>query len=348
MKQLKKILSNKWLWLIALLVLAGSGYAYYRQQEANKLTFTTISPEYRIISQTVEISGVIDAKEKASLSFPTAGKLTWVGVKEGEYVKKWQGLASVDTSILEKQLQQDFNTFEKTWRNHDQTLSDVDFYSPSGLTDEFKRIVEKSSFDLQNSAINVEIRDLAIKLSTLTSPINGLVVQMSQPFSGVNVSPADTIQIVNPATIEFAAVVDEEDISLIQSNQKAELTVDAYPDETLQGLVDQIDFVPSPSQSGGTGFGVTIAFPNDNLNLKYRIGMNGTATIIITQTDHALSIPIDSLIVREGNNFVDVLINDEVVRKSVTVGVESEEYIQILSGITEADLVVLPNDSEKD
>jgi RND family efflux transporter MFP subunit len=348
MKRLKKILLNKWLWVLVLLVFAIAGFAYYRQQEANKPTYTTINPEYRTLAQTVEVSGVIDAKEKATLSFPTAAKLTWIGVKEGEYVKKWQGLASVDTRTLEKQLQQDFNTFEKTWRTHDQTLDDVDFYSPSGLTDEFKRIAEKSSFDLQNSAINVEIRDLAIKLSTLTSPIDGLIVQMSQPFSGANVSPADTIQIVNPTTIEFAAVVDEEDISLVQSNQAVELTVDAYPDETIQGLVDTIDFIPSPSQSGGTGFGVAIAFPNDNLNLKYRLGMNGTATIIITQTDNALSIPIDSLIVRDGNNFVEVLVNEEVVRTLVTVGVESEDYIQILSGITESDLVVLPNDSEED
>jgi len=348
MKRIKNLLTNKWLWLLLVVLVIGGGIFYYRQRQSTKPTYTTVTPENRTIAQTIEVSGVIDAKEKSTLRFPTAAKLTWVGVKEGERVKKWQAIASVDTSTLEKQLQQDFNLFEKTWRTHDQTLDDVNYYSETGLTDEFKRIAEQSSFDLQNSAINVEIRKLAIKLSSVISPIDGLVVHIDQPFSGVNVSPSDTFQIINPETLEFTAVVDEEDVSLIQPNQKVQLAIDAYPEETLEALIESIDFIPSPAQAGGTGFGITIAFPYNNQSLKYRLGMNGTATIIITQTDNALSVPIDSLIMREGKNYVEILEDDIVVRREVTTGVESEEYVQILSGIDSDDQVVVPNGSEED
>src|SRR3990167_5544115 len=56
------------------------------------------------LKEELVISGELDANEKATLRFPTSGRLTWVGVKEGDYVKKYQGIASLDKMELEKNL----------------------------------------------------------------------------------------------------------------------------------------------------------------------------------------------------------------------------------------------------
>jgi macrolide-specific efflux system membrane fusion protein len=347
MDTLKRFLTNKWLWVAIVLIAFGAGYYYYQNQAKSNEALVTVNPQYRAITESIELSGAIDASEKAILRFPGSSKLTWVNVKEGDFVKKWQAIATVDTATLQKQLEQDFNNFEKTWRVHDQTLDDVNYYSETGLTDEFKRIAEKSHFDLENSAINVEIRDLAIKLSTLISPIDGLVVKIDQPFAGTNISPTDTFQIVNPETIEFKSVVDEEDVSLIEAGQSVELVIDSHPDESISGVVETIDFIPSQSESGGTGYGVTILFPVDNQSLKYRLGMNGTAIVIISKKDNILSIPTESLIFRDGQSFVEVLEGGEIVRRQIETGLESDKYIEVTSGLSESDLVVVPNGSEE-
>ena len=53
------------------------------------------------IREILTLSGEIDAEEKATLKFQTSGRLSWVGVKEGDYVKKYQSLASLDKRELQ-------------------------------------------------------------------------------------------------------------------------------------------------------------------------------------------------------------------------------------------------------
>ena len=56
----------------------------------------------QIIKEILSLSGNIDADEKITLRFQSSGMLTWVGVKEGDYVKKYQGVASLDQKELQK------------------------------------------------------------------------------------------------------------------------------------------------------------------------------------------------------------------------------------------------------
>jgi HlyD family secretion protein len=343
MSKLRSILTSKRTWLALVSIILTAVFIRYQQSETKKNNYTTTLPEYRSISQSLEVSGVIDAKKHVSLHFPAIARLSWVGVAEGQWVNRWQPVAAVDTRTLEKQLQQDFNTFEKQWRVHDQNLDDVDFYSDSGLTDEFKRIAEKSHFDLENTALNVEIRDLAIRLSSLVSPIDGLVVRIDTPFAGTNITPADIFEIVDPSTIYFTSVVDEEDISLIKVGLEVDLVIDAYRDETLDASVSAVKFTPSQSESGGTGYVVEVSFPVSNQNLKYKLGMNGTASILLNAVDQAQSIPVDCLIYRDDVAYVDIWENGQVVRKEVETGVESDEYVEIKSGLGPADQVIVPD-----
>ncbi len=92
-------------WLIVLIVIIIIGFFAYKQLT---VTGAKKNNSYKVKRQTLKeflsLSGDIDAEEKTTAKFQTSGLLTWVGVKEGDYVKKYQGLASLDRRELEKNL----------------------------------------------------------------------------------------------------------------------------------------------------------------------------------------------------------------------------------------------------
>jgi len=54
---------------------------------------------------TISASGFIKGKNQATLHFQTPGKIAWVGVSQGDEVKKWQSLAKLDTVQLNANVQ---------------------------------------------------------------------------------------------------------------------------------------------------------------------------------------------------------------------------------------------------
>ncbi len=346
-KRVFQRLKTKKFWSIVVVLLVGilvAAYGVVSHQKPEAVV--TTKPTYQNLTQTLDINGSLKAHEQATLRFPASSRLTWVGVKQGDVVEPWQAIAKVDTRTLEKQLKQDLNTFEKQFRAHDQVLDDYDFYGVPDLNKEVRRILESANFDLQNSVLNVEIRDLSIRLSTLTTPIAGIVTQVDTPLAGITISPSEVFQVVNPDSLYFSIVIDEEDIGLVESGQAVAVTLDAFADETLQGTLGSIDFNPTTSSSGSTAYEAKVLIPLDVSSDKYRLGLNGVAQVTIDKKDQALTIPLDSIIERDGASYVQVLVNELPQEKQITVGITTDEWVEVREGLSVDDNVVVPGDEE--
>lgn len=318
------------------------GYLLVKQGQTPKTTNTEVSPEYRDIVQVLNVSGSVDAEEKVRMTFAAPSKLTWLPIKEGDGVKKWQGLAQVDARTLQNQLQIAQNTHGKTFRAFENTLDQVDYYSESGLTEAERRTAENAQLDIRSSALTVESADIAVKLAFMSSPINGIVTKIDQKNVGALMLPTDGIEIVNPASVFFSAVVDEEDISLISASQSAKVRLDAFADQEFDSRVTRVAFTPSVSETGGTGYKIWLTLPVDNAQMRYKLGMNGEANIVLNSKTHVLSVPMDALIERDNKQYVDVNRQGKIERIEVLTGIADENYIEIMSGLTPEDVVVVP------
>lgn len=325
-----------------MVILAGAaGYAYYRQS-LQEPPPTTINPEYRDIEEVLEVSGTIEASNSARLSFPAAAKLTWVGVKEGDLVKQWQGVAKVDTATLQKQMAIDQNLHGKQFRGFEETLDDNDYFGGSGLTESERRTVESAQLDLRNTALTAEIREIAIRNSYLTAPIAGIVTRVDRPVANLYILPTDVFEIVDPTSLYFKVAVDEEDVGEIKIGQTVKVNLDAYPEESRTGQVNQIAFAPTSTAEGSLGYAVKIGLPLDNQSLNYKLGMNGDGQIILAQKPQVLAIPVDSLITRDDKTYVEVMAGETKAEREITTGIESEEWIEVVSGLAVTDAVVVP------
>jgi RND family efflux transporter MFP subunit len=332
------IKSHKLVSIIALIIIIIIGIVFYNKSQ-HQNGYVTSQASISNIQKTLEVSGYVDAHEKADLHFAVASRLSWVGVKEGDEVRKWQAIATVDTRTLQKQLQADLNNFAKEFNDHDQTLSDYDYYGGSGINEDNRRILENAQYDLNNSVITTEIRDLAIKLSSLVSPIQGIVTRIDEPIAGVTVGPTDIFQIVNPDTLHFTVNIDEVDVALVSEGQLATIVLDSYPDASISGQIQKVDFASSLSGSGSVVFQAKLSL-SDNPEIFYRLGMGGDAYIVLEEKEDVLTVPIEAVIVDDQGSYVEVLKDGKVQKTYVEIGLESDDLSQILSGISEGDLVI--------
>jgi len=238
-----------------------------------KPTPTPIPVEEKLNS--LSLAGEIKAEREVNLKFKTSGKLVWVGVKKGDRIKKWQAVASLDKKQLEKTFKKEMNDYMNERWDFEQTQDDYQETKERYLiTDEIKRILEKAQFDLNNSILDAEIADLAVKYSTLVSPIGGLVTRVDQPIAGVNITPATAVFTVSdPDSLYFEAEADEEDVVQISEGMEGTIVLDAYPEENIKTKILSIDFAPISGETS-TVYAAKFSLP-ENKNLRFRIGMAG-------------------------------------------------------------------------
>jgi HlyD family secretion protein len=337
-------LRRRWKLLsVVIIIVGGIGIWQYRQAQTNKPTFNFESPKRETIIKTLEVSGLVDAKEKARLRFLSGGKVTYLGAQAGNMVKKGQTLATIDQATLKKQLEQDLNTFMKERLDWDQLNDDV---YEDVFTQRENRQRQQGQLDLTNEVLSVEIRDIAISNTRLTAPFAGILTTAPITTPGVQLLSTDYFEIVNPDTLLFKAEVDEADIALVKQNQLATLTLDAHPDTEVSSYVNYISYTSSQT-SNGTVFIIELPLDSTRYGLDFfRLGMNGDVAIELERSENTLTIPLVALKERDGKTFVDVKTTqngtDEVVEREITIGLETDEKVEVKSGLTEQDLVVIP------
>jgi RND family efflux transporter MFP subunit len=328
--------------LLIVIVLIG-GFLFWRsrtQKPAEELTFTTVKRDKLV--KTLNVSGVIEAKQKALLRFAAGGKVVALGAKEGEFVKKWQMIARIDSSDLQKRLQQNLNLYFNERMDFEQGADDRQDVAP---TDRLGRLSQKEQKDLENSVLSVEIQDIAIRNTVLSSPIEGILVSAPTSVTGVNLSLTDAFEIIDPTSLVFKAAVDEADIPLVQKGQRANIELDAYPDQPISATVSAVAY-RSAQTAKGTVFVVELPIVPDYQYPaleRYRLGMNGDTDIVIEEKENVLQVPLDSIIERDDKTYVRKKTGEETTEEvEVKVGLETDDMVEIIEGLQEGDEVVEP------
>lgn len=293
------------------------------------------------ITQSISTTGSIVAKNSASLSFIAGGKLTYLGIKEGDTVKAGQTIAVVDQRTAQKNLENSLQQYLVQRNEFEQGREDNNAPTPDdAVSDDIKYLLLTNQYNLNSSVIQVELQAIAKEQSVLTSPINGIVTEMDVTSNGVVVSPTDEFNIADPSSLVFQIDVDESDIGNVKIGDPVDTTLDAYPDQTLSLNVESIDFNSQTSDTGGTVFNVDAALPvNDGLD--YRLGMNGDADIIVERKSDIIVISLASL---TDDNAVYIKEGDTFRKQKVTTGIQSDTDVEILSGVDEGDEVALQPD----
>jgi HlyD family secretion protein len=325
----RKLVSRRNLFVLAVIILVL--FIGNRGARNNKLITTQQIEKKEIVSE-VSSSGIVKSQNQTDIKFQAGGQIAYINVKQGDHVTKYQTIASLNTQLLQKNLQEQLNLYSSQRTTFDDTQNSQ---KNQVIDDTLKRIAQRSQFSLDNTVINVELQDLAIKFSSVYSPIEGYVVTDPKIYVGSNVLPSETIvTVADLSKLIFVSQVEETEIGKIQQGQEARIALDAFPNQNIDATVESIAPSSVTTSTGSTAFEVRFALTADT---KYKIGMNGTANVVLQKAPMVITVPTEAVL---DDNTVWIKNGKTFQNKKVEKGIESDTEVEITSGLNEDDTVV--------
>ncbi|MFD8083714.1 efflux RND transporter periplasmic adaptor subunit [Kitasatospora sp. NPDC059722] len=219
---------------------------------------------------------------------------------------------------------------------------------------------------------NVANAQAALAGTTLTASVDGTVASVSAKVgdtvgggssattsgstksTGTSASsgsgtPSGFIVLTNPTGMQVTANFSELDSLKLKKGEAATVALNAQSDTKLNATVLSVSSLPSSSGGGSAGssavqYAATLQISGDTSTL--RTGLSATVSVVTGEADNALSLPTSALAGTGSSRTANVVQPDgSTQRMSVTVGVEGDSTVQVLTGLKEGDKVELPTTS---
>ena len=173
----------------------------------------------------------------------------------------------------------------------------------------------------------------------MTSPIDGVVSQVNIQ-EGQSITPGGTgyaIVVYTPGAYEVTGTVSDSQVNLVAIGQTAQVT----PAGSTQAVLGKVTAI-SPAATVASGvatFGVTAQLSDTNSSIKP--GVSATASIVVNQVVHVLTVPTSAVHTTAAGSTVQTLVNGAPRSVSVEIGASDPTRTQILSGLQPNEVVVI-------
>lgn len=269
------------------------------------------------IISSVSAPGNVKAETEVQISAYVMGKISRLPVKEGDRVKTGQVLVQIDPTNYAAQVKQARASLELAKANLAQ--SELVFKRNKELFD--KGLLSQEAFEQVNTdytlnqarvtqaEASLEQAQDTYSKTTITSPINGTVVQLNVEVGEVvvtgtmNNAGSVIMTVADMSQMEVESQVDESDVRDIKVGQPAEIEVDALVGKTFKGVVSEVGNAAvttassSSSSAASVNYTVKIRFMDKSEDLKS--GMSANVDITTANKKEILLIPIQSVVMRK-------------------------------------------------
>jgi HlyD family secretion protein len=146
------------------------------------------------------------------------------------------------------------------------------------------------------------------------------------------------LQEADLSQLQVRAFVDEPEIGRLAIGEAVRITWDALPGHTWQGTVATL---PSTVVSRGSRVVGEILCPVDNSERLLLPNVDVSTTIVSSSKQDALTVPREAVREDDGHNYVYLLVGNHLHRREVKLGISNLTRVEILSGISESDLIAV-------
>ena len=151
------------------------------------------------------------------------------------------------------------------------------------------------------------------------------------------------IQLPNTAEMIAEVSVHESSVDKVRPGQKATIMVDAFPDQKFTGQVLKVALLPDAQRSFMSPdlkvYTTQVAIEGTNQSLKP--GMSVKVEILVEQLNDVLIVPVQVVANREGKKMCYVSASNTPEQREVRTGAFNDTFVQIVSGLTEGEQVLL-------
>lgn len=321
-----------------------------------KLTVKTTEAALRDITQTISYAGAIDAPLRVKIGSEMAGRVSAVFFNELDDVREGQPLIKLEDSEVRAQLnqaQEALNQAQINLVNVESNLVRVRALFTKGFASQEQLDASQQAVDVgralvkQNRA-SYELVSARLDNTTITAPISGTVVSknvavgeiVAGPLGGATFSaPTFMAEIADLGSLEVIVDVDEVDIGKIQVGQPATISVDAFPDTSYQGIVREIASMTSSRREVGITYRVKARITDPDKALK--LGMTANLDFLLGKMEQVLTVPKSAIVTEGDAQFVFIVNDDTLSRRTIATGFEGEEFMAVTSGLEPGEKVVI-------
>ncbi len=199
--------------------------------------------------------------------------------------------------------------------------------------------IRNATYSLKDARLSLQNAQDQLENYNITAPIAGKVIKKtSKTGDSIETGGGNSVVmavIADMSKIVFDISVDELDITKLSVDQSVNITADAFEDRRFMGRVDYVSSIGTTS-NGVTTYPVTIEITNPEGLIP---GMNVDANIVVESKENVLMVPVGA--VNRGNT-VTVKKGTETQRIKVETGINNDDFIEIISGLNEGDIVQVP------
>lgn len=353
---------NKKLWyVVGAIVLAAiiAWLLFGGHKKKEQVSFETAKVEVANIHTSITATGTIEPVTSVTVGTQVSGIVSKLYVDYNSVVKKGQVIAELDKTNLMSELNtakanlsstQSALNYQLANFNRFKTLYDKGLVS----ADEFESArlnYQQAQQQVSQARENVRRAQTNLGYATITSPIDGVVLSKSVEEGQTVASSFNTPELFVIAKdltdMRVIANIDEADIGGVKEGQRVSFTVDAFPDDTFTGAVQQVR-QEATTESNVVTYEVVISARNNDLKLKP--GLTANVTIFTMEKNNVLTVPAKALrftpneaLLKEGQEIKDCQGDHKLWTKegetfiahAVETGTTNGVTTEIVSGIKE-------------
>lgn len=360
----KKIFSKVWIAMILVVVIAVAVWLLSGGKKEEQINFKQEKVATHTLQNSITATGTIEAVTSVTVGTQVSGIVNKLYVDYNSVVKKGQVIAELDKTNLISELNTAKANLASTESNLSYQSANMKRYQTlykKGLVsaDEYENALlayRQAKEQVASSRENVQKAQTNLGYATITSPIDGTVISKSVEEGQTVAASFNTPELFTIAkdlkNMQVIANVDEADIGGVAVGNRVNFTVDAYPDDTFEGVVKQVRLEATTTNNVVT-YEVVISAPNADLKLKP--GLTANVTIFMKEQANILSVANKALrftptketvgknmkiVDCKGKNKVWTLNGNTLTAHSVNIGQSDAMHTQIISGIKAGQSVV--------
>jgi len=327
---------KKWiLWIIigAVVAVGAVGLTtrfFFSKKEEPQQQGSLVTVQRGNITRIVSVTGSLSCQASQEVKFSKAGRIKEIVVEEGDYVKEGEILATLEDEEERLSLVQAENALKEA----ESELESARLSSP-------KNVIEKKERQLKERKLELQLKRKDLEDTVLKAPFSGMVsktyVEKGEIVAGEAVSGSKAIlRLIDTSRLFAEVAADEVDIAQLRLGQRAQVTIDAYPDEIFPGKVVYV----APETTTAQGLVVVeVKIELEKADPRLKPGFTASADIITDEAKNVLLLPVEAVSETERGNFVMVSEDHNPTQRKVTLGISDGTNVEIKRGLEEGETV---------
>ncbi len=356
---------------ILLLLVGAAVAAWFLWLRADPVPVVVSTVEIGLVEETVTNSkaGTVKSRRRAALSPEAGGRIARIPVREGDRVE--EGALLLLLSDSEQRAQADVQAravataeaarkeacinAEQARREYvrarqlavDRIVSEERLEQARMRDDAAASGCEAAAARVAQARAALALAQVAVGKTAVHAPFAGVVAEVraevgefiAPQMPGVFMQPV--IDLIDPDDLYVSAPLDEVDVARVHAGLPVRITLDANADEPWRGTVTRVAPYVEELREQSRTFEVEVALGDVPEGFVLKPGATADIEVILTARENVLRIPAHALV--EGGRVL-VVRDGRLVSVPVTAGLRNWEYVEVTSGLSAGDQIVVSLD----